>query len=64
MLEKEAGALRKDAVRRFPTSGMPPPPSSSSFLNPSENLRCFERDTLKPKFTALVTVLGLSTFDI
>ena len=63
MLEKEAGALRKEAVRRFPTSGMPPP-SSSSFLNPSENLRCFERDTLKPKFTALVTVLGLSTFDI
>jgi len=61
VLEKEAGAVWKDAVRRFPTPGMP---LSSSFLNPSENLRCFERDTLKPKCTALVTVLGLSTFDI
>lgn len=61
MLEKEAGAVRRGAVRKFSTSGMP---LSSSFLNPSENLRCFERDTLKLKFTALVTVWGLPTSDV
>lgn len=61
MLEKEAGAVRRGAVRKLSTSGMP---LSSSFLNPSETLRCFERDTLKPKFTALVTAWGLPASDV